>query len=101
MKNKNIKGFTLIELLIVISILAILMAGAYLALNPAEKQREANDARKISEFKQIQRALELYFLDHGYYPKFHFLHLKSSDATKEGFSNRLKPYINFNLNDSF
>jgi len=64
MKNKNIKGFTLIELLIVISILSILMAGAYLALNPAEKQREARDAQRVNDIRAIQRAIELYKIDH-------------------------------------
>jgi len=51
MKNK---GFTLIELLIVISILAILMAGAYLALNPAKKNREAKNSTAKSSLSQMR-----------------------------------------------
>ena len=63
MKNKNMKGFTLIELLIVISILAILMAGAYLALNPKEKQDKARAARVLNDIKQIEKAFKLSAID--------------------------------------
>lgn len=64
MKNK--KGFTLIELLVVVAIMGLLTALAVIALNQARAR--ARDARRISDIKQIQTALELYYLDGSAYP---------------------------------
>lgn len=64
MKNK--KGFTLIELLVVIAIIGLLSTLAIVALNNA--RQKARDARRLSDIKQIQTALELYFTDAGSYP---------------------------------
>ena len=85
MKNKNIKGFTLIELLIVISILAILMAGAYLALNPKEKQDKARAARIANDLRQIQKAFELTAVELGRdtYPTESDLGLGSNPSIKK------------------
>lgn len=52
------KGFTLIELLIVIAILAIL-ATLFMTMFPASQKR-ARDARRQSDIKQYQTALERY-----------------------------------------
>lgn len=64
MKNK--KGFTLIELLVVVSIMGLLAALAVVALNTARAR--ARDARRVSDIKQIQTALELYYMDKYKYP---------------------------------
>lgn len=64
MKNK--KGFTLVELLVVIAIIGLLSTLAVVALGSARSK--ARDARRISDIKQIQTALELYFADQGAYP---------------------------------
>ncbi|OQX71636.1 hypothetical protein B6D52_00775 [Candidatus Parcubacteria bacterium 4484_255] len=68
MKNKQNrkKGFTLIELLVVVAIMGMLAALAVVALNNARQR--ARDARRVSDIKQIQTALELYFLDSDMYP---------------------------------
>ena len=68
MKNKqnHKKGFTLIELLVVVAIMGMLAALAVVALNNARQR--ARDARRVSDIKQIQTALELYFLDNNGYP---------------------------------
>ncbi len=63
----NKKGFTLIELLVVISIIGLLSTMAVIALNNA--RQKARDAKRISDIKQIQTALELYFNDKNAYPK--------------------------------
>lgn len=63
---KKQKGFTLIELLVVIAIIGLLSTLAVVALNNA--RQKSRDARRVSDIKQIQTALELYFNDNGTYP---------------------------------
>lgn len=63
---KNQKGFTLIELLVVIAIIGILSTLAVVSLNNA--RQKARDAKIVSDVKNIQTALELYFNDAGTYP---------------------------------
>lgn len=63
---KHIKGFTLVELLVVIAIIGLLSTLAVVSLGSARSK--ARDARRISDIKQIQTALELYFADQGEYP---------------------------------
>jgi len=60
------KGFTLIELLVVVGIMAMLAALAVIALNNARQR--ARDTRRLADVKQIQTALELYYLDNNQYP---------------------------------
>ena len=62
----NKKGFTLVELLVVIAIIGLLSTMAVVALNSA--RQKSRDARRISDVKQIQTALELYYNDKGGYP---------------------------------
>lgn len=59
-KEKRLtKGFTLIELLVVIAIIGVLASIVLASLNNARKK--SRDARRITDIKQIQLALELYF----------------------------------------
>lgn len=60
------KGFTLIELLVVIAIIGLLSTLAVIALNNA--RQKSRDAKRVSDIKQIQSALELYFNDASGYP---------------------------------
>jgi len=64
--QQNKKGFTLIELLVVIAIIGLLSTMSVLALNQARAR--ARDAKRISDVKQIQTALELYYNEEGQYP---------------------------------
>lgn len=67
-ENMNKKGFTLVELLVVIVIIGILATLATVALSSA--RLKARDARRISDVKQIQTALELYYNDTQKYPDY-------------------------------
>ncbi|MDD2646409.1 MAG: prepilin-type N-terminal cleavage/methylation domain-containing protein [Patescibacteria group bacterium] len=62
----NKKGFTLIELLVVVAIIGLLAAMAVIALSNA--RAKARDARRVSDVRQVQTALEMYFLDNNAYP---------------------------------
>ncbi|MDD4477201.1 MAG: prepilin-type N-terminal cleavage/methylation domain-containing protein [Patescibacteria group bacterium] len=62
----NKKGFTLIELLVVIAILGLLSTLAVVALGSAREK--ARDSKRLSDLKQVQTALELYYTDQGAYP---------------------------------
>lgn len=64
--KKNQKGFTLIELLVVIAIIGLLSTLAVVALNNARSK--SRDSKRISDIKQIQTALELYYNDNNAYP---------------------------------
>lgn len=63
------KGFTLIELLVVIAIIGVLASIVLASL--ATARRKSRDARRITDLKQIQLALELYFdgFGNGQYPQ--------------------------------
>jgi prepilin-type N-terminal cleavage/methylation domain-containing protein len=60
------RGFTLIEILIVVAIIGILASVVLVGLGPV--QRRGRDARRISDLRQIQTALELYYNQNGKYP---------------------------------
>jgi len=67
-KYKNPKGFTLIELLVVVAIIGLLASVILASLNSA--RTKARDAKRLSEVKQIQTALEFYYDKYGSYPKY-------------------------------
>jgi len=66
MFNKQNRGFTLIELLVVIAIIGILSSVVLASLNTA--RQKSRDAKRVSDIKQLQLALELYFDANGGYP---------------------------------
>ena len=69
MRSANIqggRGFTLIELLVVIAIIGILATIVMASLSSARKR--GRDARRISDIKQLQLALELYYDANTTYP---------------------------------
>ena len=63
---KKQSGFTLIELLVVIAIIGLLSTLAVVALNNA--RLKSRDSKRVSDIKQIQTALELYYNDANAYP---------------------------------
>lgn len=67
-RNTVFKGVTLIELLVVTGMIAAIISGLVLLLNPVQKMAQTNDAKRKSDLAQLQRALEIYYQDYGYYP---------------------------------
>ncbi len=72
------KGFTLVELLVVIAIIGVLSTLAVVSLNNAREK--SRDAKRVSDIKQVQTALELYFADNNGYPTGSGLVLGGSNA---------------------
>lgn len=64
--SRSKRGFTLIELLVVIAIIGILSSVVLASLNSA--RTKSRDAKRISDIKQLQLALEFYFDANGGYP---------------------------------
>jgi prepilin-type N-terminal cleavage/methylation domain-containing protein len=60
------KGFTLIELLVVISIVGLLSSVLLASVGTA--RAKARDAKRVSDMRQVQLALELYRDANGSYP---------------------------------
>ena len=65
-KSKHEKGFTLIELLVVISIIGLLVSVVFASFNSV--RAKGRDAKRASDIRQVQRALELYYDQNGQYP---------------------------------
>ncbi len=66
MTTRSTKGFTLIELIVVISILAIL-AGALIP-RVTNHMAETRDARRLSDIKSVQSAVDQFFVDKQRFP---------------------------------
>ncbi len=67
MKNKKNLAFTLLEMLIVVGIISLLMGVGVVSFSTAQKK--ARDAKKKSDLRAIQNALEEYYSVCGYkYP---------------------------------
>ena len=63
--NLNKKAFTLVELLIVIAIIGLIAAVSIIALGNARSK--SRDTKRVTDIKQIQTALGLFFGDTGRY----------------------------------
>ncbi len=57
------RGFTLIELLVVIAIVGILVAVVFVALDPAQRFRQARDAVRQNDVQEILSAIKLHQVD--------------------------------------
>lgn len=76
------QGFTLMELLIAIAILGIMatvsMGGYFSSL------KKGRDAKRKAALEQVQRALEMYYNDHGRYPEADEINLKWGEQFTDG-----------------
>lgn len=89
----NKSGFTLVELLVVLVIAAMLATLSIIAIG--QIRQKSRDVRRVSDIKQIQTALELYFYNTGSYPNsddFHLGDTLESDGTTYMHKVPLAPY---------
>lgn len=64
--KRSSRGFTLIEILVVVAIIGILTSVAVVGY--AQARMKARDSQRMSDLRQVQRALELYYLANNQYP---------------------------------
>ena len=64
--KKTTSGFTIVELLIVIVVIGILAAITIVAFNGV--QVRARDTERTTDIKQLHKALEMFYIEKGYYP---------------------------------
>jgi prepilin-type N-terminal cleavage/methylation domain-containing protein len=65
MKKFMSKGFTLIELIIVIAVIALLAAATFVAINPAKRVGDAQDAQRWQDATAIADAYQAYLADYA------------------------------------
>jgi len=63
--NSRQVGFTLIELIIVIAIIALLAAATFVAVNPAKRIGDANNAQRWSDISAVADAWGFYVADNS------------------------------------
>lgn len=59
------QGFTLIELIVVVAIIALLAASAFVAINPGKRVGNASDAKRWSDVTAIADAISHYAVDYN------------------------------------
>lgn len=86
------KGFTLIELLVVISIIALLSSVVLSSLSTA--RAKARDARRLSDLRQIDTAIQMYVLDNNTPPLLDQGRFTSDQTSwTQQLGVQLKPYL--------
>ncbi len=65
MKFFKKQGFTLIELIIVIAVIALLAASVFVAVDPAKRIGQAQDAQRWADVTAIADAIQQYVVDHN------------------------------------
>jgi prepilin-type N-terminal cleavage/methylation domain-containing protein len=62
------KAFTLLEILLVVGIIAILAGIVIVAINPSKQIATVRNTQRLSDIKQINSALQQYYITNGSYP---------------------------------
>ena len=89
-QRSNIQGFTLIEMLVVLGIIALL--ATLVAPQVIKYLSKAKTDTATAQIKNLQSAIELYFLDTGHYPPSNE-GLLSLIKAPEGLMNWNGPYL--------
>ena len=66
--KKSNQGFTLLEILLVVGIIAILAGIVIVAINPSKQLATVRNTERKSDIKQIDSALQQYYIDNFHYP---------------------------------
>ena len=64
--KKQLRGFTLVELLVAVGIIGVLASVSVVSIGSV--RQKGRDAKRISEIREIQKALEGYFSTRNSYP---------------------------------
>lgn len=72
------KGFTLIELMVVIAIIGLL--ATIITASLGSSRAKSRDARRVTDIKIIQQALQAYYLDNNFFPVNIYAAYNSSDG---------------------
>ena len=88
---KHKQGFTLIELLVVVAIIGLLSSIVLESLGSAREK--ARDAKRLSDIRSFQTAIELYYSNYGYYPQVSWVHSVDATWQTNALANALRPYI--------
>jgi prepilin-type N-terminal cleavage/methylation domain-containing protein len=99
MKTLKSKGFTLIELLVVVAIIGILATVVLSSLGSARTR--ARDARRLSEMKSFQTALEAYYLDYNQYPPIKASTFNGNTSSTADLETAMAPYISIDLEGKY
>jgi len=97
---RNNTGFTLIEMLIVVAIIGLLSSVVLVGLG--DVRREARDTRRISDLRQIQNALEIFYSREQRYPEDLYADIPSApfDPLPEPEIGTLLPYAYEKLDEN-
>ena len=68
-KKRYQLGFTLVELVMVLGIAGVLLATTIVFFKPLRQLAKTSDAKRLSDLKQVQGALDLYYNDMNCYPQ--------------------------------
>ena len=69
LKAKKRVGFTLMELLIVITLVAAIVIGVLLLINPIQQLYKARDTQRKNDLNVLKKSFEAFYNDKGCYPK--------------------------------
>lgn len=62
------RGVTLVELLTTMTFVLILITVITILVNPSEKKAQARDQKRLSDISKLDRIINEYLVDNGYYP---------------------------------
>lgn len=91
--TSKLVGFTLIELLVVISIISLLASVVLASLGSA--RASGRDAKRLTEARQIQTALEMYYAANGNYPHGGWVNSSAGNWQTSYLANALEPYMSY------
>lgn len=101
-KEKNIqKGFTLVEIVIMVTVIVVFSLIIYAQIEQRGIAR-TRDAKRVSDLNTLKTALQLYYMDKGYYPTStrtdsEFCSIEASEGVcasfAQKFSQELEPYL--------
>ena len=93
-KSRN-GGFSLIELMVAVAIISLL--SSVILASIASARERARDSRRLSDMREIQKALELYYTDNGNYPARNGANTgiqdDCGDSAWDGLGTDLSPYL--------